>query len=233
MNNNGPKGQLTFQKEPAFDLLAIIATLVVVKQALIPVTLLYAGPISTFSAMLVGTLLLRRRGMGWRDLGFRKPDSWLGTLGLTALVFIGIVLTSGLGGALVDLMFEDIGTSGRFDHIKGDPWAYLVIMVLTWTHAAIFEEALFRAFVINRALASLGGGRAAQVIALLFSAVFFGYRHYYYKGMNGALTTGLIGLTLGLLYLWFGRRNIWPLVFGHGIINTIGMTSRFLGLKGD
>ncbi len=229
----GAGAAITFKKEPLFDLAAIIATLVIIKQALIPVTILYAGPISTLSAMVVGTVLLRRRGLGWRDLGFRRPESWLRTLGLAVLVFAGILLTSGLGGALADLLFEDIGTSGRFDHVEGNLWAYLGVMVLVWTHAAIFEEALFRAFVINRSLACLGGGRAAQVIALLFSATFFGYRHYYYQGMNGALTTGLIGLTMGLFYLWFGRRNIWPLVFGHGIINSIGMTTRFLGLRGD
>lgn len=232
-NNNSPKRHLTFHTGPLFDLAIIMATLVTIKQALIPVTFLYAGPVSTFSAMIVGTLLLRRRGMGWRDLGFRKPEGWLRTAGLTALVFLGIIVTSGVGGAAVDLLFEDIGTSGRFDHVEGNPWAYLGIMVLVWTHSAIFEEALFRAFIINRAIATLGGGRTAQVIALLFSTVFFGYRHYYYQGMNGALTTGLIGLTLGLFYLWFGRRNILPLVLGHGLINTIGMTVRFLGLKDD
>jgi len=228
-----PQGTLTINKEPLFDLATIMVTLVAVKQALIPVSMLYAGPVSTLVAMGVATILLRRRGMGWRELGFRRPESWLRTVGLTLLVVVGILLTSGVGGFLADMVFEDVGTSGRFDHIEGDPWAYMGVMALVWTHAAIFEEALFRAFVINRALASLGGGRMAQTIALVFSAAFFGYRHYYYQGMNGAMTTGLIGLVLGLLYLWFGRRNILPLVLGHGIINSIGMTARFLGLKDD
>lgn len=164
--------QLALNKGPFLDLSIIIATLVAVKQALLPFTMLYAGPVSTFVAMIVATFVLRRRGLGWRDLGFRKPEGWLNTIGLTILVFIGIILTSGIGGYVVGLMFEDVGTSGRFDHVEGNLWAYLGVMLLVWTHAAIFEEALFRAFVINRALASLGGGRMAHVIALLFSATF-------------------------------------------------------------
>lgn len=232
-NDNSPKRQLTFQTGPFFDLAIIMATLVIIKQALIPVTFLYAGPISTTSAMVVATLLLWRRGMGWRDLGFRRPDGWLKTLGLGAFVFLCIVMTSAGPGSLIDLLFEDVGTSGRFDHIEGNVWAYIGVLVLVWTHSAIFEEALFRAFIINRAASTLGGGLMARVMALLFSAVFFGYRHYYYQGMNGALTTGAIGLTIGVLYLWFGHRNIWPLVLGHGAINTVGMTVRFLGWKDD
>ncbi|NVJ97212.1 MAG: CPBP family intramembrane metalloprotease [Alphaproteobacteria bacterium] len=232
-NDNEPKSELRIKWPPFMDLMILIAVLVVVKQALIPVTLLYAGPISTTSAMIVGTVLLKRRGMGWRDLGFRKPEGWMRTAGLGVLVFVAIIATSGTAGYVADLLFEDVGTSGRFDHVEGDIAAYATVMLMVWTHAAIFEEALFRAFVINRVLATLGGGRAAEVFAVLFSATFFGYRHYYYQGMNGALTTGAIGLVLGLLYLWFGRRNIWPLVLGHGVINTIGMTARFLGVRGD
>lgn len=51
--------------------------------------------------------------------------------------------------------------------------------------------------------------------------------------MNGALTTGLIGLVMGILYLWFGRKNMLPLVLGHGLMNSLGMTFRFLGIRDD
>ena len=57
------------------DLLLVVAVLVIVKQSLLPVTQLYAGPASTLSAMITATILLRRRGRSWKDLGFRWPES--------------------------------------------------------------------------------------------------------------------------------------------------------------
>ncbi|MFT4605047.1 MAG: membrane protease YdiL (CAAX protease family) [Rhodothermales bacterium] len=103
-------------------------------------------------------------------------------------------------------------------------------MLLTWTHASFFEELLFRAFVITKGSSFLGGGMRADLAAALFSAVFFGYSHYYYQGMHGALTTGAAGLAFAMLYLWFGRKNILPLVLAHGVVNSIGMTLPFRGI---
>ena len=53
------------------DLLLVVTVLVVVKQSVLPISQLYAGPASTVSAMIVGTFLLRRRGLAWSDLGLR------------------------------------------------------------------------------------------------------------------------------------------------------------------
>ena len=215
------------------DLALLMATLIIVKQSLLPFSFLYAGPASTFSAMAVATWLLRRRGLGWADLGFRRPNSWSKTAGLTALTIAILFITMGLVGELADILFEDVGASGRFDHVEGNFLAYLMMMVVVWTHGSFFEELLFRAFVINRASHFLGGGFKADVVAAVFSAIFFGYRHYYYQGMNGALTTGALGLAFAILYLWFGRKNILPLIISHGAVNSLAMTMRFLGIRGD
>lgn len=212
------------------DLLIILFTLVSVKQTVLLFSTMYGGPASTTTAMLVGTYLLRRRGLSWADLGLRRPDSWLKTIFLAVFTFgamAGAILVS---VEIANLFFEDIGTSGKFDHIKGNFGAYALAMFITWTHSAFFEELLFRAFIINRTSKFLGGGIWADIGAVLFAAVFFGYRHYYYQGMHGAITTGAIGLTFGILYVWFGKRNIWPLVLTHGTINSMNHTARYLGI---
>lgn len=214
------------------DLLIIMATLVAVKQLLLPHTMLYAGPASTFSAMAVATWLLWRRGHKWSDLGLNWPDSWLKTIGLTFLTIIVFAVATQSMQFLADALFEDIGTSGRFDHVEDNLAAYIGIMLLVWTHGSFFEELLFRAFIIDRSSRFLGGGLKADLAAALFSSVFFGYRHYYYQGMHGALITGAAGLAFALLYIWFGRRNILPLAFAHGILNSTAQTMRFLGIRG-
>ncbi|WP_284126039.1 CPBP family intramembrane glutamic endopeptidase [Parerythrobacter aestuarii] len=210
------------------DLLVVITVLVGVKQSLLPISVVYAGPASTFSAMVVATFLLFRRGSSWSDLGLRWPESWLKTFGLTAAIFGVFLVVAGGGSAIAGHFFPDIGASGRFDFVKGSLVGYLTVMALVWTHGSFFEELLFRAFIITNGEAALGGSRGASIAAVVLAAIFFGYRHYYYQGMHGAIVTGLIGLLFGLIYIWIGRRNILPLVFAHGIANSIAQTSRFL-----
>lgn len=215
------------------DLVCVMLTLISVKQLLLPSSFLLAGPASTLSAMIVSTWLLKYRGISWSELGLRKPQSVLKTLAFSVLVFLTIAVVANLVSWLSGSFFEDVGTRGRFDFVRGNLLAYLGMLVLVWTHGSVFEELLFRAFLISRASAFLGGGLKSDVLAALFSSAFFGYRHYYYQGFKGAIITGVIGLALSLLYLWFGRKNIWPLILGHGMVNTISQTSRFLGPEGD
>ncbi len=210
------------------DLLIVVGVLVAVKQSVLPYTVVYAGPASTFSAMIVATFLLYRRGYRWADLGLRWPESWLKTIALTAAIFAVFLAVAGGGSAVVGQFFPDVGTSGRFDFVEGNLIGYLTVMALVWTHGSFFEELLFRAFIITKGEAALGGSRVASFVAVVLAAIFFGYRHYYYQGMHGAIMTGQIGLLFGLIYIWIGRRNILPLVFAHGIANSIAQTSRFL-----
>lgn len=213
------------------DLALVVVTMVAVKQALLPITQLYAGPASTLSAMIVATLLLWHRGCSWGDLGFRWPESWIRTLGLTLLTMAFFLVCTQLMVLLADQFFADIGTSDRFSHVEGNLVAYAMIMFLVWTHGSFFEELLFRAFIISNASEGLGGGLRADIIALLISSVFFGYRHAYYQGWHGAFVTGAGGFAFGVFYLWFGKRNIIPLILAHGAFNTLGQTFRFLGIE--
>ncbi|GAB5489384.1 MAG: hypothetical protein Pars2KO_29540 [Parasphingorhabdus sp.] len=213
------------------DLLIIIFVMVAVKQSVLPYSYLYAGPASTFSAMIVATILLRRRGLGWKDLGLRWPENWWKTIGLTIVTMFLFIAATQIMQLFADAFFVDVGASGRFDHVEGNLPAYIGIMLIVWTHGSFFEELLFRAFVINRASTTLGGGLRADLIAVMIGAIFFGYRHYYYQGLHGALITGAGGFAFGMIYLWIGRKNILPLIFAHGAFNSIAQTFRFLGIE--
>ncbi|WP_299193487.1 CPBP family intramembrane glutamic endopeptidase [uncultured Erythrobacter sp.] len=232
MNENSSTSSIrpdTEGRASAFiDLAIILAVLVGVKQAVLPYSLVFGGPASTFSAMAVGTFLLWRRGFGWSDLGLRWPKSWWVAIGISVAIFLAFLATAGASSALADLWFEDVGTSGRFDFVNGNLAAYLLIMALVWTHGSFFEELLFRAFIITKLGDGLGGTRAASLIAVVLAAIFFGYRHYYYQGMHGALVTGCIGLLFGLIYLRLRSTSILPLILVHGAANSIAQTSRFL-----
>lgn len=216
---------------PILDAALVIAVMVAVKQTLLPYTQLWAGPASTTTAMVLATFLLLRRGAHWGDLGFNWPKSWWRTGALTILTMAFFILCTQVMGLFADRYFEDIGTGTRFSHIEGNLPAYLIIMGVVWTHGSFFEELLFRAFIINRVSVGLGDSWGARILALLVSSVFFGYRHAYYQGIHGALITGAGGFAFGVFYLWFGRQNILPLIFAHGIFNTLGQTFRYLGIE--
>ena len=222
-------GKPASRKAALIDLFIVVAVLVGVKQSLLPFTTLYAGPVSTGLAMIVATYLLWRRKSGWQVLGFRWPERWFRTFGYTALCFLAYVGTIVIFRPIAELLFENVGTSGRFAHVEGNLSAYLVMLVLVWSHSAFFEELLFRAFIISKTSLALGQGRKKEIIAVIVAATFFGYRHYYYQGFFGALITGGVGLVFGFLYLWLRNTTILPLIFAHGIINTIGQTARFIG----
>lgn len=222
-----------FNSSALFDLIAVMVVLIVIKQLLLPSSFLLAGPASTLSAMIAATWLLRRRELSWADLGLRKPESMLKTLAMTAVSFMTIALIATLMRWFTGLFFDHVGDSNRFENVEGNLGVFVMMIFLVWTHGSVFEELLFRAFMINRASTYFGGGIKADVAAALLSSVFFGYRHYYYQGVKGAIITGSIGFGLALLYLWFGRKSIVPLILGHGLVNTISQLQRFLGDDGD
>lgn len=78
-----------FDGVAALDVLVVVTVLVALKQALLPHSQLYAGPISTLTAMCVATALLHRQGSAWPHLGFVWPQNWLSTVGQT-FRFLGI-----------------------------------------------------------------------------------------------------------------------------------------------
>lgn len=225
------QGALRLDWQALTDAIIIIVVLVAVKQFFLLYTIKYAGPVSTFTAMAVATWRLRARGLGWAELGFRKPQNWLRTLLLSGLVFGVIIVCAAIGNGVAGLFFEKGYVADRFGDIEGNLPMYLVWMGLVWTHAAIFEEMLFRAFLINRLGAFLGGSTAATIASVVLAAIFFGYRHAYYQGPFGFIVTGVIGLGLGFVYVWIGRNNLLPQILAHGYVNSISFTMRYLGLK--
>ncbi len=220
-----------FDRAASLDVLAVVTVLVAVKQVLLPHSQLYAGPISTLTAMCVATVLLHRQGSAWRDLGFVWPRNWLSTVGLTLLTMGVFIAATQLMGLVADAYFLDVNYGSRFDHVEGNLIAYLTIMALVWTHGSFFEELLFRAFLITNLAQMFGETRAAMMVALIASSAFFGYRHAYYQGLHGALITGAGGFAFGLMYIWFGRTSIMPVILAHGTFNTLGQTFRFLGIE--
>lgn len=114
------------------------------------------------------------------------------------------------------------------DELAGNIRLTLLYLPLIWGFAALGEEVSYRGYLLNRTAQAGGGSMGAYLLAVLVTAVLFGYGHYY-KGPAGVVDSGVAGLVLGAAYLLAGR-NLWVTILAHGFIDTFGLGMAYLGL---
>jgi membrane protease YdiL (CAAX protease family) len=186
-------------------------------------------PFPILPLFVLAWVSLRMRHMRWRDVGLKRPESWLTTIGLAMLIGIGyqvldIFIIAPLMGSLTG---EAIDLS-LFNNLQGNLPLLMFFLVVSWTEAAFIEELFFRGYLFNRITDLAGNKRIGAIIALISTSVLFGIAHTY-QGISGVVDTALAGLLLGLLYLYSGR-NLWLPIFTHGVIDTIGFLFIYLRL---
>lgn len=230
--SSDPRSRFAF----AIDVLLVVSAMVLVKQLLLPITIVFAGPISLLVAVVLASWRLWARGISWSSLGLIRPTRIWPTILLGFLTFVGIIAAVAISAPIATEILlvsrvEDAGES-RFGGLEGNLPKLLLWLCLSWVHAGFNEELVYRAFLISHLERVFNASRnyAPTIGAILLAACFFGYRHMYYQGWYGFVTTGAVGLFLGVVYAWVGRKNIWILVIGHGLLDSLGMTLRFLGL---
>ncbi|MEZ0242876.1 MAG: lysostaphin resistance A-like protein [Sphingomonas sp.] len=185
------------------------------------------------------TLYLRHRGLGWSQMGLVALPGWKAKLwvlpqaGLTLLAFAAVVGLTTIAGPALGLTFltkVPAGVEGRWGDVAGDLPHYLLWLAIVWTAAAFGEEMFFRGYLITRLQGVFPKRWHGSVLVVLIPALIFGYGHFYYQGWRGAVVTAGIGLAFGVMFLLF-KRNLWPLVLLHGVIDTLTFTAIFMELK--
>lgn len=220
------------------DLLLVIGTLLILKSLLLQLESLWssAGPISLLAALAVATWRLRRNQETWRGLGLTRPENMKRALIWT---LVALLVTMAVGAVAQSLAGQWLGDpsdatqaidaryQGRFDALPGNLPTYLFWLGVAWVIGGFAEEMLLRGALLSSFESMFAGLPFPAILAAFSQAILFGQQHYYYQGMAGAVATGAIGLTSGLLYLTF-KRNLWPLILSHGLSNTIGLTLIYL-----
>ncbi|RTZ91269.1 MAG: CPBP family intramembrane metalloprotease, partial [Planctomycetota bacterium] len=113
----------------------------------------------------------------------------------------------------------------RFGDLEGN-WVLLFsILPFIWLESFL-EELLDRGFLLNWFERLFSKTSMATILAVIFQAVIFGFRHSYDLSER-SITVGLIGLVMGIAYVAFGRK-LWPLILAHCILNTMSMLERVL-----
>lgn len=182
--------------------------------------------IPTVAVLLVAALFLTLRREGLGSLGLvrlRRP-------GHTFLVVLALTLgwsafQLGLTMPVLNRVTGERQDMGTFADLEGNLGLLVVLLVLSWTLAAFGEEVVYRGYVPVRAAETLGGGRWAVVVGIVGAAVLFGLAHAE-QGQVGVGLTFLDALFFSCLRLRCG--GLWASVLGHGLSNTIGLTTFFV-----
>lgn len=180
-------------------------------------------------ALAILTMRVRSGRWDWGSLGFKRPGSWRR---IVVLALAAATLRVVLGDFVVDPLTAHfwppaVAPAGT-DELGGNIRLTLLYLPLIWGFAAFGEEVSYRGYLLNRTAQAGGGSMRAYWLAVLVTAVLFGYGHYY-KGPAGIVDSAVAGLVLGAAYLLAGR-NLWVAILAHGFIDTFGLGMAYLGL---
>lgn len=181
-----------------------------------------------FIVTLVLIAWLKFRGTRLSDYGIRNfGPPWLFIVITIAAIAASVILPTMLDPLLSNHFGKTPRDLSRFATLVGNRPQFLYVMPLVWIFAAFGEEFLYRGFILGNVHRILGGGNTAMVAAIIVQAVLFGAGHAY-QGPVGMIPIAVGGIVYGLLY-WAGGRRLWPLILGHGVVDTIGLTIIFRG----
>ena len=144
-------------------------------------------------------------------------------IGIGAGILIHIAFAVLVEPLIQMLLNEEIDLS-NFDAVKGNVANYLILLAIGIFFGGFAEELMFRGFVVGWGERLFGGG---AIFLVVLSAAVFGAAHLY-QGPSGMLSTGLIGLLFGLLYLATDRRLI-ACMLAHATIDILGITELYVG----
>ncbi|MBO9882123.1 CPBP family intramembrane glutamic endopeptidase [Xanthomonas sp. D-109] len=154
-----------------------------------------------------------------------RPASVIGWTALLVLLTVGFITP--VLQPLIDTIIGHKTDYSAYGALKGNLQATTHLIGAAWLSAALGEELVFRAFLMHQLDALLGRLRGGHWIAALAGGVVFGLMHAA-QGASGILLTGVVGTMFGYAYLR-SRRNLWAMILAHGLIDTWGVTTLYLG----
>ncbi len=201
-----------------------------------PSDLIYNHSVIWFANIIMLTLVyvgLRLRGENFTSFGFgfKRFDLKFGikTFFQSILVFV-LALSCFIVGSIIMANIIGIPENSEmsgYDYLKDNIWMLFLSLGGTYMVSSIGEEVIYRAFLINR-ISELGlASKKRKVIAVVISAIVFGFAHYNW-GLMGIVQTTFMGLALGISYIYLKKR-IWVLIFAHAYMDTILMVQMYLG----
>jgi len=138
------------------DLLIYISVMFLIREIYIPkIGFIANGLFWSVTTLIVASWRMKVRSVSWKDLGLKKPDNLRKTLGISAIIFVSVMLSIIIFELLKDNLpfsiVEDTSSKSaisKFGDLKGNWPHFFVIIFLIWVESML-EELLDRGFLLN------------------------------------------------------------------------------------
>ncbi len=181
-------------------------------------------PTLVILALMTVSLLIRREPL--RSLGLHRfPEAWRTAAQILALTVAWTVLQLALVMPLLEHSTGERQDLTDFADLKGNAAMLGILLLVSWTIAALGEELAYRGFLFTRITDIVGTTQLGVVLAVVVTSALFGLAHTE-QGLIGVVVTFLDAIFFCLLRLHY--RTLWASVLAHGFNNTIGLTAFFL-----
>ena len=151
----------------------------------------------------------RLSGTPWREIGYVRPRSWIGTL--AAGIGFGIAFKFLLKAVVMPLLVAD--PINHAYHFLAGNRAMIPAALWGMVVAGFAEETVFRGWAFERLGKLFGSSALAKTAIVLFTSAWFGLSHYAVQGLAGTEQATIVGLVLGTIFAV--TRRIWIPMIAH------------------
>jgi membrane protease YdiL (CAAX protease family) len=183
-----------------FGPVGILAILVILASNLVTVLL---------SAVLV-LLWARRSGTRWREIGYMRPTSWIGSL--TLGVVFGVVFKLVMKIIVMPLLGAD-PINHAYHYLVGNRAALPGILFTLIVGAGVGEETVYRGYMFERLGKLFGSSAIAKTSIVLLTAAIFALAHYSVQGLAGSEQAMITGTVFGVIFVVTG--SLWLPMCAH------------------
>lgn len=174
--------------------------------------------------ILIGVLfsLFRRERLAPDGPVFRRPGKGRLILTLLGWAVVWTAVEYALILPLQNHLLAETRHVDAFAQVRGNLPALLLLLLLSWTLAAVAEEFAFRGLMRRRIISLFDNPVIGVAVAVVATSALFGLLHAE-QGPVGVAVTAIDGV----FFSWIRRRyqSVWASVLVHGFLNTIGLVA--------
>jgi membrane protease YdiL (CAAX protease family) len=185
---------------------------------------------SSFAFVPVGGILallwVRWSHTPWREIGYVRPRSWIGSL--AAGILFGVAFKFVMKAIVMPLLGAD-PINHAYHYLAGNRVA---LPAAIWTMIAVAgfgEETVFRGYLFERFGKLFGSAVWAKTLTVLLTAILFGLGHYANQGVPGVEQAIITGLVFGTIFAITGR--IWMLMCAHAAYDLAALAMIYWDLE--
>jgi membrane protease YdiL (CAAX protease family) len=146
----------------------------------------------------------------WREIGYARPRSWIGSLA------VGIVFGCAFKLLMKAIVMPLLGAPAinpAYHYLIGNRAALPGLVFTMIVGAGFGEETVFRGYLFERLGKLFGTGTGAKISIVLITSVVFALGHYANLGLPGVEQAMITGLVFGTIFAITGR--IWTVMCAH------------------